>query len=101
MGVMADARDALDKVRDPDRLLEGEDPGSRHLDDAEHWLHVYGELIGFKEDVVDEAASSAAVLPDDAQPEAQADLTILAAERQRLEGRYRFWQARVGELRST
>jgi len=101
MGVMADARDALDKVRDPDRLLEGEDPDSPHLDDAEHWLHVYGELIGFKEDVVGEAASSAAVLPDDAQPEAQADLTILAAERQRLEGRYRFWQARVGELRST
>jgi hypothetical protein len=93
-----EAQDALDRVRDQDRLLEGEDPDTTYLDDAKHWLHVYGELLGFKESVVGEAKSSAVDLPDDAQPEADADLTILEAERQRLRRRYGFWQARVAQL---
>jgi hypothetical protein len=93
-----DAKDALERVRDPDRLLEGEDLDTTHLDDAKHWLHVYGELLGFKESVVGEAASSAVDLPEDAQPEADSDLTILEAERQRLRRRYGFWQARVAQL---
>ena len=91
-------RDRL-KVRDPNRLLEGEDPDSTYPDDAKHWVAVYAELLGFKENVVEAAASSAAHLPEDAQPEAGDDLTILEAERQRLERRYRFWQARLAELR--
>jgi len=48
--------------------------------------------------VVGEAESSAVDLPADAQPEADADLTILEAERQRLRRRYGFWQARVAQL---
>jgi hypothetical protein len=91
----------LVKVRDPNRLLEGEDPDSTHVDDATHWIAVYGELLGFKEKVVEAAASSATQLPKDAQPEAGADLTILEAERQRLERRYQFWNARLAQLRST
>lgn len=96
-----DAQDALDRVRDQDRLLEGEDPHSTYLDDAMHWLYVYGELLGFKESVVDKAELSAVDLPDDAQPEADADLTILEAERHRLRRRYGFWQARVAQLQPT
>jgi hypothetical protein len=95
-----DAYRDLVKVRDPNRLLEGEDSDSTHLDDAKHWVAVYGELLGFKETVVETAASSAVHLPEDAQPEAGADLTILEAERQRLERRYRFWQARLAQLGS-
>jgi hypothetical protein len=91
----------LVKIRDPNRLLEGEDPDSTHLDDAKHWVAVYGELLGFKESVVEQAASSAEHLPEDAQPEAGADLTILEAERQRLERRYRFWQGRLAQLGSS
>jgi hypothetical protein len=93
-----DAQDALNRVRDQDRLLEGEDPDTTYFDDAKHWLYVYGELLGFKENVVGEAAASAVDLPVDAQPEADADLTILEAERQRLRRRYGFWQARVAQL---
>jgi hypothetical protein len=96
-----DAQDALDKVMDPDRLLDGEDPSTTFLDDAKHWVHVYGELLEFKQNVVGEAETSADDLPDAAQPEADADLTILEAERQRLERRYQFWQTRLGELRPT
>ena len=90
----------LVKVRDPNRLLEGEDPGSTHVDDATHWVAVYGELLGFKETLVEAAASRATDLPEDAQPEAGADLTILEAERQRLERRYQFWHERLAQLRS-
>jgi hypothetical protein len=94
-------REAMERVLDSERLLEGEDPDTVHLDDAQHWLHVYRELLGFKDHVVGEAASSAADLPADAEPEAEADLTILETERRRLKRRYRFWQARVGQLSST
>jgi hypothetical protein len=31
---------ALEQV-EPDRLLEGEDEDSQHLDDAVHWVKVY------------------------------------------------------------
>jgi hypothetical protein len=96
-----DAQDAVEKVVDPDRLLEGEDPATTFLDDAKHWVHVYGELLEFKASVAGEAASSAVDLPEAAQPEADADLTILEAERQRLERRYAFWQTRLGQLRAT
>ena len=96
-----DAQDALEKVTDPDRLLEGEDPTTTLLDDVKHWLHVYKELLEFKQNVVGEAMTSADDLPEAAQPEADADLTILAAERERLERRYQFWQTRLGELRAT
>jgi hypothetical protein len=90
----------LIKVRDPYRLLEGEDPDSTYVDDATHWVSVYGELLGFKETLVEAAASRATDLPEDAQPEAGADLTILEAERQRLERRYQFWNERLAQLRS-
>lgn len=96
-----DAQDAIEKVADPDQLLEGEDPATTYLDDAKHWVHVYAELLEFKQGVVGEVASGAADLPAAAQPEAHADLTILEAERERLERRYAFWQTRLGELRAT
>jgi hypothetical protein len=96
-----DAQDAFEKVMDPDRLLEGEDPTTTYLDDAKHWVHVYGELLEFKASVAGEAASSAADLPAVAQAESDADLTILEAERRRLERRYAFWQTRLGQLRAT
>ena len=96
--VSDETQDALDRVTDPDRLLEGEDSDTTYLDDAQHWVHVYRELLGFKRGVVDEAVAGAADLPADAAPEADADLTILKAERQRLERRLRFWESRVKQL---
>ena len=87
-------------ILDEDRLLEGENPDTRELEDAEHWLRVYSELLGFKTNVVQEARASAAELPKDAKPEARADLTVLSAEQRRLERRHGFWAARVGELRA-
>ena len=90
----------MEMILDQDRLLEGEDPTTRDLEDAEHWLRVYSELLGFKTNVVGEARASAADLPADARPEARADLTVLRAEQQRLERRHRFWTTRIEELQA-
>jgi hypothetical protein len=89
---------AVDKIVDPERLLEGEDPATTSRVDAVHWLWVYAELLGFKRNVVNETKSSAAVLPPAALPEADVDLKLLDAERRRLRVRYEFWSRRVAEL---
>ena len=87
-------------MADADRLLEGEDPDTTDPEEAERWLAAYGELLGFKHDVVGQAEASAEGLPDRAKPEAEADLTVLHSERERLQRRYDFWQKRTDELRS-
>ena len=46
---------AAQKSVDPDRLIEGEDPGTRYVEDAAHWITVYSELVLFKERLVDSA----------------------------------------------
>ncbi len=95
-----DVREAVEKLGDNDRLLDGEDPKSTNPEDAEHWVQVYGELLGFKDNLVGEAEASAEELTPGAQPEAQTDLTVLNAERKHLERRYWFWRRRLADLRS-
>lgn len=93
-----EVRDAVDKVADPNRLLEGEDPETTDAREALRWLSAYAELLEFKQNVVGEAEASAGELSQRAQQEAEADLTLLNAERERLKQRYAFWKARVVEL---
>ena len=91
-------REAVDKITDRDRLLEGEDPETTSRAEAVHWLWVYAELLGFKRDVTEQAETKGSALPPVALEEVNADLTLLDAQRQRLERRYRFWRSRVEEL---
>ena len=92
----------LVKVRDPNRLLEGEVPRPPHISmTPSTGSPSMVEVLGFKENVVEAAGCRRRASPEDAQPEAGADLTILEAERQRLERRYRFWETRVEQLRVT
>ena len=95
-----EVREAVDKMVDRERLLEGEDPDTTNRSEAVHWLWVYGELLGFKRDVTNEAETKASALPAAALEEVDTDLTLLDAERRRLERRYRFWSARVERLSS-
>ena len=95
-----EVREAADKIVDRDRLLEGENPATTDRAEAVHWMWVYAELLGFKSDVTEAAESRGAVLPQAALDEVETDLTLLEAERQRLEQRYRFWAARVEKLSS-
>jgi hypothetical protein len=93
-----EVREAVGKIVDRERLLEGEDPDTTSRAEALHWMRVYAELLGFKRDVTDEAQTIGAALPAAALEELDADLTLLDAECRRLQRRYRFWSARVEDL---
>jgi hypothetical protein len=94
-----DAQEAVERMADADRLLEGEDPKTTDPAEAERWVGAYAELLGFKHDVVGQAEASAKSLPDRAKPEADVDLTVLRSEQERLRHRYEFWRKRAAELR--
>ena len=85
---------------DRDRLLPGEDPDTRHLDDADHWLAVYTELLQTK------AALLAALNERLAQTEKReareevgaTDAVLLQRELVRFHERLDFWKGRKAEL---
>ena len=43
-----EAQQAAERSVDDDALLEGEDPSSDLVEDAEHWIAVYRELVSYK-----------------------------------------------------
>ena len=94
---------ALEAAREsvaPERLLAGEDPASKFVEDAAHWIAVYSELLLFKERLVDTAQQGMLNLTEDlARAEvARTDLLVLTAERERFRGRLEFWKERRREL---
>ena len=96
----AGERKAAQETVDADRLLEGEDPRSTAVEDAEHWTAVYRELKAFKERLVGTAKESVATSTEDASREvAKTDMVTLNAELRRFNRRLRFWQRRWAELR--
>ncbi|MEP7106102.1 MAG: hypothetical protein ABI838_09680 [Chloroflexota bacterium] len=92
-------RAALRSV-DPDRLLEGEDPTTKYIEDAAHWITVYSELVLFKERLVDSANESMRAMTEAHAREevGKTDLLVLAAERDRLKRRLDYWKERQREL---
>jgi hypothetical protein len=64
-------------------LLAGEEPETEHLEDVEHWIAVYAELL------------AGACRLRESPPE---DERRLDAELERLRGRLAFWLARRAEL---
>jgi hypothetical protein len=84
---------------DPDRLMDGEDPGTQQVEDAEHWLRVYQELYAFKQDLLDKLRTRVTEISiTDARDEALADERLLVLELARFERRADFWRRRVQEL---
>jgi DNA-binding response OmpR family regulator len=84
---------------DSDRLLEGEDPKTRHPEDARRWLVVYGELLAFKESVLERTLRAVEQSAPEAAAEiARTDVPILTEERNRFSHRLSYWQGRVREL---
>jgi hypothetical protein len=94
------AEDAAQDATDQDRLLPGEDSSSKQLDDAQHWVKVYTELLIFKRDLLsstDEHLDDMSL--EDARTEVRAtDRLVLEAEAERFERRRRFWEERNREL---
>ncbi len=85
---------------DPDRLLDGEDPKTRYVEDAAHWIAVYAELLLFKERLVDAAGEAMRTMTEaHARDEVgKTDLIVLTSERDRLRRRLDFWKERQRDL---
>ena len=96
---MDDLRKVAQAAVDHERLLEGEDPGTAHAEDARRWLVVYGELLAYKDSVLERTLLTI----ERAGPEAAAEITrtdvpIISEERERFRRRFGYWQERVREL---
>jgi hypothetical protein len=91
---------AVEDALDGDRLLQGEDPESPYLEDAQHWAAVYGELLSFKEDLLSTARQRLARMSEGtAKKEVTGtDIQILEVERDRLRRRLNFWETRIRKV---
>lgn len=83
---------------DPEALLPGEDPELTYLQDAVHWVRVYGELLELKLALLDRADQVLESVSDDAMREADIDDRLLRAEAARYTARQQYWKQRVTEL---
>jgi hypothetical protein len=91
----------LEAQTDAETLLEGEDPASTHIDDAVHWVRVYGELFSVKMSLIDRADQLLQGVSDDAMREADLDQRLLRAEAERFRRRLDFWTNRTKVLATT
>jgi len=93
------ALDAAKKSVDQSRLLPAEDPETSLVEDAEHWMRVYEELVTGKHEILDVLAESATNASAEARTELeQTDSVTLHEELERFERRLSFWRARYQEL---
>ena len=84
---------------DPDRLLEGEDPETLQVHDADHWIRVYQDLLAFKRQLLATANEIVPDLADAARQEVgKTDLTAMDAEARKFQRRVQFWQRRRREM---
>lgn len=84
---------------DPNRLLHGENPETHYPDDARHWLRVYRELLGFKQDMLRQLRERADAMSEGARSEVEGtDIPLMTAEAGRFQRRIQFWEGRLQEL---
>jgi hypothetical protein len=84
---------------DPDRLLDGEDPETLQVHDADHWIRVYQDLLAFKRQLLATANEIVPDMADAARDEVgKTDLMAMDAEARKFQRRLHYWQQRRGEL---
>ena len=95
-----DVVDMVGDLTDPEHRLPGEQDSeaSPLLEDAQHWLHVYGELVAFKRTLLRTAEVHKEGAPEAVVQEVSTDEALLRSELERLERRHRFWQDRALQL---
>jgi hypothetical protein len=82
-------------------VLPGEDLETDHLDDVEHWVAVYTELVAGKARILDATlVEMETARHDDTRNELVSDQTLLLAELDRFQRRLRFWHEREIDLRA-
>jgi hypothetical protein len=88
----------LQRAVDDRALLPGENPGSLCIEDAVHWLRVYGELIPVKLSLLERLEQSRQDLTDDAVEDLEVDAKLLGAQTDRYKARYEYWLERAKQL---
>jgi hypothetical protein len=99
----SDHLEVASNLTDPDHRLPGErdSEASPLLEDAQHWLQVYAELLAFKRTLLRTAEVHKERAPDEVVLEVSNDQVLLRSELDRLERRHRFWEQRAQELQGT
>jgi DNA-binding winged helix-turn-helix (wHTH) protein len=77
------------------RLLQGENPDTRHATDARRWIGIYGQLLAFNEELLGRLHRD---VGDDGRRGLDVDDRIAEWELTRLRERLSFWQGRHREL---
>jgi hypothetical protein len=87
---------------DPDHRLPGEEESedSPLLEDAQHWLQVYAELLTFKRTLMRTAEIHKEGAPAPVVDEVSNDQVLLQSELERLQRRHRYWQDRVRRMQA-
>lgn len=87
------------QIAPPDRLLEGEDPRTVFPKDARHWISVYREMIGFKEDLLNRIRTLLTSLPRAGRQDViDNDVGALEDQLERYQRRLEFWYVRQWHL---
>jgi len=77
-----------------DRLLDGEDPGTKDPEVAGRWTAVYAELLAFKHDLLSRIEIEHQAADPAAKGEISLDLDLVKHQIARLEHRLTFWRSR-------
>ncbi|MDQ6884211.1 MAG: hypothetical protein M3077_08260 [Candidatus Dormibacteraeota bacterium] len=90
---------AAQQGADPERLLDGEDPDTLQVHDADHWIRVYRDLLEFKQRLLSSAQEMVPAMDVAARHEVgQTDMIAMDAEATKFQRRLEYWQARRDEL---
>ena len=83
----------------PDRLLDGEDPDTLQVHDADHWIRVYQDLLAFKRQLLATANEIVPDMADAARDEVgKTDIMAMDAEARKFQRRLHYWYLRRDEL---
>jgi hypothetical protein len=80
------------------RSLEGEDLGSKHWQDARHWIGVYADLLRFKIVVLDRVRIELPKLQPVARSAAAVDIGIIEGQMLGYQQRLDLWYQRLWDL---
>lgn len=82
-------------------LQAGEDVESPYLEDADHWVSVYQELVGFKHDLLREIEEHVAAADHvQAEQEMGRDRRAVVLELERIQLHLDYWAHRRDQLRA-
>jgi DNA-binding response OmpR family regulator len=94
-----DLTEAAGAAVDPERLIEGEDPETTHVEDARRWVVVYCELLAYKESLLARTHRAARGLhPESGQEIRRTDIVVLESERDRFRRHLEYWRRRLSDL---